>query len=367
MNTILKTQISAYTEKYQSLGTTAVTKPKQTLTISDTKQKVLKQAQQCWENYSTSTHGAAQLKAVTTTDLPTTQAMVANLINSPEFADLKATLDTLNIPASSFSIGLNIEVEFIIGFAATIGVAIGIGDSKGVATSEFLSVGITEGIDEGGLVGVQFGIWDNAPSDLGGYAWSTEVDLGFGAEISTAVSYSVSGGILGATLTIGGGEEDGIMEEESYTFIIGSQEGNSDGYLRPAYQPQKNNLLIVTSLKCKHPSNDGAGNENEVYFTFQADSETMYYYPTYDYYSMKEGDTWSCGRSIWFNESINIKIYDDDGLHSDNDLMGNYVINLSNLVLGETKTFNSTKDYSHGLDNIEYTINVKLVAQNAQN
>mgnify|MGYP007079482378 CR=1 FL=1 len=28
------------------------------------------------------------------------------------------------------------------------------------------------------------------------------------------------------------------------------------------------------------------------------------------------------------------------------------------------KTFNSTKDYSHGFDDVEYTINVKLVAQN---
>lgn len=364
MNTIIKTQIANYAGMYKSMSSPAVVKPKQPYTLADTETKVFTEAKSAWETYSNSAIGKTELQTIATMDVPEAKSAVANILDNPAFAKLLQLLNTLELPASSFSFGITMELELILGFEAVLGVAVGIGNSKNVASSEFLTLGLTEGIDEGGLVGVQFGLWKNAPADIGGYSWSTEIDLGLGAEVEVAGSYTASGGILGATLTIGAGEEDGADEEESYTFILGNQEG--DGYLKPAYQPRKNNFLIITSVKCDSTQNDGAGNANEVYFTFQADGDTVYHYPTYDYFSMESGDTWNCGRSVWFDSTVQVNLYDEDDTSGD-DPIGNFTINLSDLTLGGTKTFSSTKDYSTTFDTVKYTINVKLAAQNVQN
>jgi len=364
MNNTINTQIANYAGAYQSMTPPAVESPKQLPTLTDTEKQVFTEAQSAWETYSNSTAGKAQLQAISAMDIPDAKVAVADILDSSAFAKLIQLLNTLDLPASSFSFGITMELELILGFEAVLGVAVGIGDSKNVASSEFLTLGLTEGIDEGALVGVQFGLWKNAPADLGGYSLSTEIDLGLGAEVEVAASYTASGGILGATLTIGGGEEDGADEEESYTFILGNQEG--DGYLKPAYQPRKNNFLIITSMTCENTQSDGVGNANEVYFTFQADGDTLYHYPTYDYFSMQDNDVWNCGRSVWFNNTVEINAYDEDDTSGD-DQIAKYVINLSDLTLNQTKTFSSTVDYSSGLDDVEYTIKVKLVAQNVQN
>ncbi|WP_299208101.1 hypothetical protein [uncultured Dokdonia sp.] len=364
MNTTINTQIANYAGIYQSMSSPAVAKSKQPYTPTDAEKKVFTEAKYAWETYSKSAAGKAELKTIAAMDVPAARSSVGDILDNPAFAKLLQMLNTLDLPASSFSFGVTMELELILGFEAVLGVAIGIGDSKNLASSEFLTLGLTEGIDEGGLVGVQFGLWKNAPADIGGYSWSTEIDLGLGAEVEVAGSYTASGGILGATLTIGGGEEDGADEEESYTFILGNQEG--DGYLKPVYQPRKNNFLIITSMKCDSTQSDGAGSANEVYFTFQADGDTLYHYPTYDYLSMESGDTWNCGRSVWFNETVQVNAYDEDDTSGD-DPIGNFTINISDLTLGGTKTFNSTKDYSTTFDTVKYTINVKLVAQNVQN
>lgn len=370
MNTLLETQIANYAGIYKSMTSQKVIKSKQEPALTNSEKEVLLEAQNAWTNYSTSPKGQTELATITTLDVPQIQQKIADILDSSEFVQLKQLLESLDLPASSFSFGFNIEIEFIIGFTATIGMAIGIGDSKGVAASEFLTIGLTEGIDEGGLAGVQFGVWKNAPADLGGYSWSTEMDVGFVIEGGVAISYTASGGILGATLTVGGGEEDGIDEEESYTFIIGSQENDGDGYLKPAYQARKNNLLIISSVSCSDASNDDVGSDtDEVYFTFQADGDTLYHYPTYDRYSMQKGDTWNCGRSVWFDQSVVVRIYDEDNniIGSDDEHLGDYTINVSDLTLGQTKTYSSTKDYSSWDDTIGYTIKVKLVAKDVQN
>ncbi len=363
MNDTLNTQIANYAGAYQSMPPQNASQPATLPALSDQEQQVFNEAQSAWETFSNSEKGKADLQAISSMDVPEAKQAVAEILNSSAFAKLIQLLNSLDLPASSFSFGITMELELIIGIEAVIGVAIGIGDSKGVSSSEFLTVGLTEGIDEGALIGVQFGLWKNAPSDLGGYSWSSELDLGLGAEAEVGISYTASGGILGATLTIGGGEEDGADEEESYTFILGNQGG--DGYLKPVYQPRKNNFLIITSMKCDSTQSDGAGNANEVYFTFQADGDTLYHYPTYDYFSMQSGDTWNCGRSVWFNNTVQVNVYDEDDTSGD-DSIGNFTINLSDLTLGQTKTFNSTIDYSTTFDTVKYTINVKLVAQNVQ-
>lgn len=370
MNTQLKSQIAPYASIYQSKKLPVNKKKQVKSELSSQEKEILKEAETAWLKYEKTDKAQVELATVPNIDIPTIQQKVQDILSSSKFVKLKQLIDSLDIPTSSFTFGFNVQVEFIIGFTATIGMAIGIGESKGVASSEFLTIGLTEGIDEGGLAGVQFGIWKNAPADLGGYAWSTEADAGFLAEAGVAVSYTATGGVLGASITVGGGEEDGVDEEESYTFILGSQEGDGDGYLRTAYQPRKSNLLLIKSVYCSDASNDDVGSDtDEVYFTFQADGGSKYYYPNYDRYSMQKGDTWDCGRSVWFDNYVTVKIYDEDNniIASGDEHLGNFTINLSDLTgltAGQTKTFNSTTDFSSWDDTIGYSIKVELLAHN---
>lgn len=361
MNEKLKIQIANYVAAYQSMVSPPRPKPVAKPVLSDNEKKFFEEAEKAWASYSNSSEGKRELAAVENMDLPAVRTYVAGILDKPVFAKLISLLRSLDLPASSFSVGLNFEIELIIGFSCTIGVAIGVGNSKGVQTAEFLSVALDEGIQAGAMTGVQFGLWNSAPADLGGYSWGTEIELGLDVELSGGVYYTREG-ISGVTLTIGVGLEEGIAEIECYTFILGDQ--GVDPYIKPVVQPRKSNFLIIESLKCVHPSNDGAGDENEIYFVFQADGDTAYPYPTYDYFSMKEGETWQCGRSVWFNSSVAVTVYDEDTSPSDDDVVGAFSINLSQLKLGQSITFKSTKDYSSGLDNVEYTINVKLIAQN---
>lgn len=360
MKDLLKIQIANYVGAYQSMVSPATPQPVAKPVLSDNEKEVFIEAEKAWAIYSNSPEGKRELAAVENMSLPEVQAYVAGLLDKPVFAKLIKLLKSLDLPAGSFSIGLNFEIELIIGFSGTIGAAIGVGNSKGVQGAEFLSVALEEGVQAGAMTGVQFGLWRSAPADLGGYSWGVEVDLGVEVEGSGGLYFS-NGKVSGVTLTLGVGLEEGIAIVECYTFILGDQ--GVDPYIKPVVQPRKNNFLIIESLKCEHPSNDGGGDENEIYFIFQADGDTAYHYPTYDYFSMKEGDTWQCGRSVWFNSSVDVTVYDEDGT-SDDDVVGTFSISLSQLSPGQTITFKSTKDYSSGMDKVEYKINVKLIAQN---
>lgn len=360
MNEKLKIQLANYVAAYQSMPATAAPRQPVQRVLTDKEKQVFAAAEKAWLEYSTSPEGKAELAAVQNMDLPELRAFVAALPDKPIFQQLISWIRSLDLPASSFSIGLNVEVEMIIGFSGTLGVAVGVGESKGLQSAEFLSVAVEEGVQAGALAGVQFGLWNNIPADLGGKAWGIEGDIGAEIEFSLGFYWNNSGP-LGVALTVGGGLEEGIAIVESYTFILGDQ--SLDPYIRPVVQPRKSNFLIIESLQCVHPSNDGAGDENEIYFIFQADGDTAYHYPTYDYFSMKEGQTWSCGRSVWFNSQVKVTVYDED-MPSDDDVIGDFSISLSQLALGKSITFNSTKDYSSGLDNVEYKITVKLIAQN---
>ena len=362
MNEQLIVALSPYIETVQGMKSPERVKAKTAGTISEQQKKFFEAAIKAWEEYKSSPEGLMLEESIKASDYPAIQQKISEIMDSSPFVALKKLMDMFGIDAASFSIGFEIEVEFIIGIAATIGVAIGVGNSKGVSSSEFISVAFDEGIDEGALVAVQFGLWTSAPADLGGYAWGTEVDLGMGAEVGGVVYYSSKGSILGVTVSVGAGEEDGIDEQESYTFILGSQEGDGGGYLKPAYQPKKNNLLIISNVHCTETQGDGIGNANEVYFTFQADGTgTTYHYPTYDYFSMEKGDTWACGRSIWLDNAVVVKLYDEDDWPNDPDLLATFTIHLSDLSTTTTKTYSSTAN------DCKYSIDVKLLAQNVEN
>jgi hypothetical protein len=363
MNEKLKIQLANYVGLYQSMETPEPVMAPSKPALGANEKKVFEEAARAWENYRQSPEGKRDLAAAEKMDLPALLAYVPTILDHPAFKKLLELLQSLDLPASSFSMGLNFEAELVIGFSATIGVAIGVGDSKGVQSAEFLTVSLIGGVEAGIMVGVEFGLWSRVPADLGGRMTGTEVAVGFEVEGSVAIFYTLKE-LIGAILTIGIGVEEGVAEVECYTFILGSQ--GEDAYIKPVYQPKRNNLLIIDKLTCVHPANDGGGDENEIYFTFRPDGgeNTTYPYPTYDYFSMKEGDTWACGRSIWFNERVDVFVFDEDTPGNDDDEVGSFAISLSNLQLNQSVTFRSVKDYSSGMDKVEYTIQVRLIAQN---
>lgn len=392
MNKELKIQLANYVGRYQGLNQPEIeiSEPREKLKGADRRRsspirkerrekrsgkvtpaqkRFLDEANSAWEKYSESSEGKAQLSAIEKMDMPQILATVPVVFDDPNFDTLKTLKDdwdALGLDGACFSLGFDFEVEFIIGFRITIGMAWGIGDNKGVGVSEFITMALTEGIDEGGLVGVQLGFWSIAPSELGGFGLSTEVDVGLGPEVGACLNYNSSGVLVGAAIIIGAGEEDGADEQESYTFLLGSESGDGSGYLKPAYQPRKKYLLVINKIHCTSTMSDGIGGKNEVFFKFQTDyDDTVYHYPTYDYFEMSSDSDWNCGRSIWFDSYVQIKAYDHDQENEDTaDPLYFKTIYPSNLELGVELPFGSDEDYSGFADDVSYTFYIELLAEN---
>ncbi|MCA9045680.1 MAG: hypothetical protein KDA69_15240 [Planctomycetaceae bacterium] len=320
--------------------------------LSDSMRQVFSAATTAWNRWANSPKGAQELQAMRHANPVDARLAMQDLVSGETFQEVRQLLQSLDLPFNSFSVGINFEVELILAFSGTPGGAIGIGDSQVVSASAFLSLGLDEGVEAGALAGVQFGLWKASPEDLGG--WSIGGELIVDDELGGAIgaSWNLSGSELqGVWLTLGVGVDDGGEMQESYTFIL----GGFVGFLRPVYQPRKTHFLILTQLYCENPSTDGG--HNEVYFTFQADSDTMYYYPTYDYFAMAEGDTWYCGRSVMFDESIAITLWDEDTGGDTN--LGSCSISYSQLTAGQEVKF--TISSSHGLDERVYYLYAKLI------
>ncbi len=365
MNEKLNIQLANYIGLYQSMETPVPVTPPAKRAITANEKLVFEEAARAWESYRQSPEGKRDLAAATKMDLPAQQAYVSTILDHPAFKKLLELLRSLDLPASSFSMGLCFEAELFVGFSATIGVAIGVGDAKGVQSAEFLTISLEGGLEVGVIAGVEFGLWSRVPSDLGGRMSGTEITAGLEVEGSIAIFYTlVKPELIGVTLTIGMGVDEGVAEVECYTFILGSQ--GVDAYIKPVYQPRRNNLLIIDKLTCVHPAGDGGGNENEIFFTFRPDGggNTEYPYPTYDYFSMKEGDVWACGRSVWFNDRVDVFVFDEDTTGNDDDPVGSFAIHISQLKMNESFTFSSVENYSTKTDEVKYTIEVRLLAQN---
>lgn len=324
---------------------------------------LLKEAEKVWEQYVQTPEGKLMVDSFNTKDLDELRASLTEIAEHPLIKKLISWLREQDFLAASFSIGIKLEAQLLLGITGVIGYAVGVGTANGLESSEFLTIGINEGIEAGVMFGIEFGLWTVSPGNMGGFSLCTEVDLGFEIEVSEGTYYTTKS-FLGETLGIGVGAEDGISEMECYTFILGDQgDTGREPYLKPVIQEPKSNFLIIENVKCVHPSNDGAGDENEVYFIFQADGGKKYPFPPYDYFSMKEGDTWNTGRSVWFDSYVDITIYDEDGT-SEDDEVGKFHIARSQLTVGQSIVFHSTKDYSSMMDKVEYTIQARLVATN---
>lgn len=361
MNSYIESQMAPYAAEFQaSLGQKPTARTSSKREVPESAKAVLQQADADYRTWMATPEGVQAQAQMATMDLQQATQMMSAMVGSSSF---KATMDMLqnlpnmpdlsNLPLKSFTIGINFEAEVILGFSGTLGFAVGIGESSGVEGVSFLSLGLDEGIEAGAIAGVQFGLWTPSPSDMGGWSFGGELIVDDVAGVAIGAYWSLEGDFLGATLTTGVGADDGGELKESYTFLL----THGSLGIPPMYQPRKSHFLILTKLECVNISG-GDGDHNEVFFTFQPDSGTVYPYPTWDYFAMAEGDTWNCGRSVWFDSSVAVKIYDSDGTTS-NDLLASGTISLSDLQSTNPKTYDWTT--KNGLDEREYKITAQLL------
>ena len=363
MNNTIQSQIANFKQQYEANGpqnAAGVPRPKSSMSVGAGEQQIIDAAAKAWNAYRESPEGKVFLKRLPTMQLNEARLSVQELAGGPVFKVVQELLKIVNsdhFPIKSFSFGLNVQFEFLLGFNVTIGAAVGAGDSSSAEGATFLSLGVTEGAEAGVLIGAQFGLWRNTPQNLGGWSYGAELIVEDGTGIVVSAMFSKKGSenpanLQGITVDIPFGIDDGVAVEETYTFILGS----SDGYLRPAYQPRKSHFLILTQLRCDNIAG-GDGSHNEIYFTFQADGDTLYHYPTYDYFAMAEGDSWDCGRSVMFDSSIVITLWDEDDGPDDN--LGTCTINIGDLSVGSTKTYSIHS--KNGFDERQFYLDAQLL------
>ena len=131
MNQLLKSQLANHVGSYQSMNRPQKPNRKPNYKPSQEELDIFRTAKNGWDKFSKSRKGRMQLATAKKLDLPSFQKWVKSILGNSEFRDLRSKLSSTSLPFKSFSIGINFEIEFIIGFSGTVGIAIGIGESKG--------------------------------------------------------------------------------------------------------------------------------------------------------------------------------------------------------------------------------------------
>ena len=265
---------------------------------------------------------------------------LASLLQSQEFARFRDLVDEhqrLDAGARTFdiqSVTIGIEVEAALGIGAKGSIGVGCAPGQWRSFEQYViyvSGALEIGIIEGGLGGIVVGLYKILPTALAGGSYGWAVDIGFGEEVEVEAAYSSANkapsNLLGYSITEAGGEEDGADGDYSYTWIF-----NWDAPL--AYQPRAANYMVIQSITCNKTSESG---HDEVFFTFKPDDGYTYTYPTQGNLSMADGDVWKAGRSIWFDDSVFVELWDSDGPSND-DSLGSVTYSVSGFQSAVTVT-----------------------------
>lgn len=266
-----------------------------------------------------SAEGKEQIAAVRGKSAEDLSEFFRNVLANPHFAQMHALVKQhralpemdISFPIHAISAGFDGSLVFIIGVQGSIGVAFNPADPLDYSQDVLYVSGQVEiGAGEGGEVGVVVGFWKATPVNLSGwsYGWEVEIDDFGGGYVEASYSNADGTGLLGVSVSVDGGEEDGAEGEASYTYVWQTT---------PIYQPPADNYMILTSIYCNDNSESG---HDEVYFYFTIDSGTRYRYPTQGEFSMEKGDTWNAGRSIRFNTQVYVELFDQDDTSSDDSL-----------------------------------------------
>jgi len=220
-------------------------------------------------------------------------------------------LSEISFPLKAVSAGVDGSLVFIIGIQGSIGVGVNPADPlDGSQDVMYASGSIDIGADEGGELGVVVGFWNVTPANLGGtsYGWEIDITDFGGGYVEASYNHPDGTGLIGVSVSADAGEEDGAEGEASYTLVW---------HTTPVFQPPAANYMIINSIDCNQNSESG---HDEVYFFFTIDNGTRYRYPSQGEFSMAKGDSWNAGRSIRFNSSVYVQLFDQDDTSSDDAL-----------------------------------------------
>lgn len=359
MNDQYKIQATDYAEMFLTKGVSSdnSTEPVD-YTLTDNQRTAAELLQKTWREYQATSEGSVQMAQLKQSSIEEIQFGIQELFQGTVFEGFREQVASMDLNGlRSVSLGLSGSV------AAGVGVVVGAGCIFDIS-NPLLVAGYVTG---GGLFGIdadidlveEAGFWNCEYNDYGGMSYGV---IAAGEEVG-----GISIGVFGSSIrildsftgfSIGIAEGEGIEISGCITYTIQMEPLDS---LRPVYQFPKSHFLILTKLVCNHTSPDGAGDEDEVYFTFCADDGIKYYFPKTNYYSMKDSgdfDTWNCGRSVWFNNSIEIVVYDQDDTSGD-DVIGKGTITYSQLPSdGSEVSFDLLDEVD---DDSSYTIYAKLI------
>jgi hypothetical protein len=216
----------------------------------------------------------------------------------------------------------------------------------------FVTVAAGAGLTIGGDGGFQLGFYTQVPSNIGGSAAGVEFGLSYYGGLAVGLWRTSSHGDWAITFSLVTGIDVTASAAISYTYIL--IDATTTG---PTAQEPAAHFLILTRIECVNISG-GDGDNNEVYFQFVPDGGSTYRFPWTSYFAMAEGDTWYCGRSVMFNDSVVVTLYDQDDFGDTN--LGHTSISLSQVnTTSETQfTVSSTGGI---FDDRLYYVYAKLV------
>jgi len=313
-----------------------------------------------------SPEGQSALKSASQGQLDALRQAVNQLFQSELFVNFfqklrsNRSLSEISLPIKSIALGFVGQIDLGVGIYGSLGYAADIDDVSG-SSVVYIYGAFTEGLEAGLDAGAQLSLWRNSVSDMPGYYWGCELDVtDVGGFAVAGLAKEKDDDVVQAVLVdLTGGENDGVDGLEFYAVTI-----NITHY--PVAQQQAQHLLILTNLQCLNTMESG---HDEVYFLFTPDGGTTYRYPTWNYYAMSASSkdpesNWAVGRSVWFNNSVKITLYDDS------DVLGSFTFNLQgcsssddscqNLPnVGSTAT--ATSDIKDGINEIEYKMSAQRV------
>jgi hypothetical protein len=330
--------------------------------------ELVAEVQRALKAWNASAEGQAFRSTAREQGLDGVKQQLGALLTGPVFArtrDLAATvsLGDLPFPLKSISIGAAAAVEFIIGVYGSIGYAVNFADLTNLDSLIQNSViyyyeALSEGVDAGADIAVQAGFWNKTTDEMGGYYWGVEIEADdLGGLAGFGLATDEDGFDLAAVLIdVTAGIADGVEGLEFWA--------QTHKITNPVAQPTANHMMLLTNLHCSK-INSISGHD-EVNLTFVADGgKVTYRYPTWNYYAMSEDQSapesnWAVGRSIWFNNSVQVKAWDGK------DNIASFTITYDNISSGQpyVARYDRKGSISNGWNEVAYELTAQIVNLN---
>lgn len=111
--------------------------------------------------------------------------VVRQMVNRPEFAEVKKTLEF-----KSMSVGFTSGASTVIGMEGSFGYGVALASPNKVKGYAGLDASL--GVQDGLGLGCQFGIWNSPPDQLSGNSVAANIEVGSGVGISFSIAYNMN-------------------------------------------------------------------------------------------------------------------------------------------------------------------------------